>query len=146
MNHEGGIGLEDYGGRGLLRKITVSYNTVYNNKAGGILVSSEAGANVEIVGNAISSRTGTPSLPFEREGLTLIGNQQCNGPGECFADAENRDFTPKKGSFLFLGVGSAELAMSPKDDYFGRHRGAVTVAGAVEPPANPVVLGIKKPH
>jgi len=141
-NNEGGIGLEDYGRRGLLRKIFVTHNTVYNNTRGGILIPSESNVEAEVSFNAVSAPEKKASLfPAEREGLTVFGNQDCRAT-VCFADPASKDFTPK-GSSLFTVGESRHRRSGAKDDYFGRSRSDVPLIGAVEPPGGPIMLGIK---
>ena len=141
-NNEGGVALEDYGRRGLLRKVLVAYNTVYNNGRAGILITPGGSIEGEISYNAVTGREGTPLFPPEREGLRVVGNQNCRN-ADCFIDPANKDFTPVKDSLLF-GVGeSADRRLTPRLDYFGRTRGDFPIAGAIEPPGGPIRLGIK---
>ena len=58
---EAGIGLEDYGRRGLLRGIVVSHNTLYGNRQGGIAVSPEGRLDAKLLNNADSRGVGNPS-------------------------------------------------------------------------------------
>jgi hypothetical protein len=141
-NKEGGIGLENYGRRGLLRKIVVTHNTVYKNGRGGILMPSEGSAEAEISRNAVGGSEGTPPFPSERKGLLMVGNQDCGNTG-CFADPENRDFTPLKGSSLFEIGKDVGIGPSATDDYFGRVRGIYPVVGAIEGAGGAIELGIK---
>src|SRR5262249_18291964 len=71
-NNEAGVGLEDYGRRGLLRRVVVTYNTIYNNQRGGILIPSEGRVEVEISHNAVAARERTPLFPAEREGVKVF--------------------------------------------------------------------------
>jgi Right handed beta helix region len=140
-NNEGGIGLEDYGRRGLLRKIIVTYNTLYNNRRSGLLAPDDGPVETKIFGNAVASREGTAHFPAEREGLQVFGNQSCR-IDHCFVDPANNDFTPMNGSPLFTG-GNGDLSSSPLDDYFGRTRRFPPVIGAIEPPGGVIKLEIK---
>jgi len=141
-NNEAGVGLEDYGRRGLLRKVLVTYNTVYNNGRGGILISPGGSIEAEISYNAVAGREGTALFPTEREGLRVVGNQNCRN-ADCFIDPANKDFTPVKDSLLFSIGESADRKLTPMLDYFGRTRGDFPTAGAVQPPGGPIRLGIK---
>lgn len=141
-NYEGGVALEDYGRRGLLRKIFVTHNTIYNNERCGILISSEGLAEAEISRNAIRGREGIPLFLGDSKSLSVVGNQDCSNAG-CFVNPENNDFTPIKGSPLFETSKSPDKGGSPVDDYFGRTRGVYPVVGAIEPPGGPITLGIK---
>ena len=141
-NHEAGIALEDYGKRGLLRKVVVTHNTIYNNGRGGIMTPSEGLVEAEISSNAIGVRDGTPLFLGHQKNVRAVGNQDC-GNGDCFVDPENKDFTPLKKSQLFEIKKNQRRESSPVDDYFGRTRGGYPVVGAIEPPGGPIILGIK---
>jgi Right handed beta helix region len=141
-NSEAGVGLEDYGRRGLLRKVVVTHNTIYNNYRGGILIPSEGYVEAEISRNAIEGREGTPLFVGDRKNLRIEGNQDCSNVG-CFVDPENTDFTPVKGSPLIESSKSFDKGRGPVDDYFGRTRGVDPVVGAIEPPGGRITLGIK---
>ena len=141
-NNEGGVALEDYGRRGLLRKVVVTYNTVYDNGRGGILISSGGSIDAEISHNAVAGREGTLLFPVEREGLRLLENQDCRNTS-CFVDPVNKDFTPVKDSKLFRTEESTNKKLAPVLDYFGRTRGDVPVTGAIEPPGGLIIMGIK---
>jgi hypothetical protein len=141
-NNEGGVGLEDYGRRGLMRKVVVMYNTVYNNGRGGILISSGSPNEAEISYNAVEGREGTLLFPADREGLRAVGNQDCRNT-VCFVDPANKDFTPAKGSLLSGTGEGADRKPAPMLDYFGRTRGNSPAIGAIEPPGGPIRLEIK---
>ena len=141
-NSDGGIALEDYGRRGLLRKIVVTHNTIFGNDHGNILISSEGSVEAEISNNAFANREGAPLLVGDRKNLRIVGNQDCANIS-CFVDPENRDFTPVKGSPLFEINKSFGSARSPVDDYFTRTRGVDPVVGAIELPGGRITLGIK---
>jgi parallel beta helix pectate lyase-like protein len=130
---EAGIGLEDYGRRGLLRGIVVVHNTVYDNAQGGIVVPSTAPLEVRILNNAVHTRPGTPALPSRHDGTESSGNVDCT-TRPCFRDPSLRDFSP-----LRLPPGATlRDSWAPTDDYFGARRGAPPVPGAIEAPAGPV--------
>ncbi|HTN70965.1 MAG TPA: right-handed parallel beta-helix repeat-containing protein, partial [Methylomirabilota bacterium] len=141
-NSEGGVGLEDYGRRGLLRRIVVTHNTVYDNQRGGILIPSDARVEAEISRNAVAAREGTTAFPVARDGIKLVSNQDCSYKA-CFVNPENKDFTPVEGSPLRGVRESDDKRPIPVDDYFGRTRGIVPAVGAIEPPGGPIRLGIK---
>lgn len=131
-NAEGGIGLEDYGNRGLLRGVIVAHNTLYKNTEGGI-VAPRKGRLTEavIANNAVQGRGDRPVLPREYAGLRLTGNVDCTWM-PCFTNAEGLDFSPGAGSPLSLrGTVSLE-PWAPRDDYFGLKRGLLPAMGAVE--------------
>jgi hypothetical protein len=141
-NSEGGIQLQDYGKRGLLRDIIVSHNTMYDNERGGLVVSTTDRVEAEIVFNAIASIPGKVALPGAREGLRMRDNRDCSDV-PCFVDAKDRNFTPLMKSPLLAVQQSEENRDIPKDDFFGRSRGLNRAVGAVEPPGAAVVLGLK---
>jgi hypothetical protein len=138
-NSDGGIQLQDYGKRGLLRDIIVSHNTMYDN---GLTVSTPDRVEAEILLNAISGAPGKVALPGAREGLRMRDNRDCTDV-PCFVDAKDRNFTPLVKSLLVAVQQSAENRDIPKDDFFGRFRGLNRAVGAVEPPGAAVVLGVK---
>jgi hypothetical protein len=139
----GGIALEDYGRRGLLRGVVLVHNTVFGN-AGGIVVPSSGPLDALAINNAAQARPGTPVLPPARVGLALRGNADCTG-APCFADPEARDFSPAAGSpLLGAGVGRSE-SWFPAADFFGARRSSPPSAGAVERSAGPVPLSPGRP-
>ena len=129
-NAEGGIGLENYGRRGLLRAISVLNNTVYGNREGGVTVPASGPLEATLQANAGHGRADAPAFPSARPGLRLIGNLDCTGLS-CFVDPEGLDFSPAKGSPLRrAGVGAS--AGVPADDFFGTPRSGTPVIGAVQ--------------
>lgn len=142
-NFEGGIGLENYKQRGLLRGITVAHNTVYANREGGILVPGASSLDVALLNNAAGGGTGAPALPAPRPGLRLMGNLDCSWMA-CFANPEGIDFSPFAGSLLTgLGVVRA-LDNIPPDDYFGTARRRPPAIGAIERPSPAIRYGPKR--
>ncbi len=135
---QGGIGLENYGRRGLLRGIVIMHNTVYRSDEGGILVPGQGRVEAIIVNNAVHAPPGRPAFPRGRIGILSLGNVDCTWL-PCFMDPDQRDFSP-------LAIGPATLPgeeWTPPDDYFGRRRGPVPTVGAIEQLAGPIPLGIK---
>jgi hypothetical protein len=142
-NFEGGIGLENYKQRGLLRGITVAHNTVYANREGGILVPGSGPLEAALLNNAAGGGAGAPALPSPRAGLRLMGNLDCSWMA-CFANPEGLDFSPFSGSLLNgLGVARA-LDGIPSDDYFGVARRTPPTIGAIERPSPPIRYGPKR--
>jgi Right handed beta helix region len=142
-NFEAGIGLENYKQRGLLRAITVTHNSVYANREGGIMVPATGWVEVAILNNAASGRAGTPALPAPRPGIRLVGNLDCSWMA-CFANPEGLDFSPYPGSLLTgLGVARAMDGV-PHDDYFGVPRRTPAAIGAIERPAAAIQYGLKR--
>src|SRR4029077_18093103 len=72
-NFEGGIGLENYKKRRLLRAITVAHNTVYANREGGIMVPGLGPVEAALLNNAASGGAAAPALPRGRARLPLPG-------------------------------------------------------------------------
>jgi hypothetical protein len=141
-NSHGGIQLQDYGKRGLLRDIAVTHNTLSDNQQGGLVVSSNDKVEAKIALNAVASNAGKAALPGARDGLVMRDNRDCSDV-PCFVHAKQRDFTPLRNSIL-LGVRpSEENANFPTDDFFGRIRGLSRAVGAVEPGGTAVDLSVK---
>ena len=142
-NAEGGIGVEDYRKRGLLRGIVVAHNTVYQNGLGGILVPDSGPVEATIARNAVAARPGTPALPVARAGVTVSGNVDCSTT-ICFSGPSVRDFSPVPGSPLGQGPETqASAAWTPLEDFFGMRRGVPSTVGAVERRAGAVPTGVK---
>jgi hypothetical protein len=140
-NSEAGIGLENYGGRGLLRGIVVIHNSVYANQGGGIMAPERGPIEAALVNNAVHARAGTPALPAARPGLRMAGNVDCSF-ALCFANPDALDFSPFTGSIL-LGRGLRADPMVPRDDFFGTRRGELPTIGAVDQPNGPIRLGLR---
>jgi len=138
-NAEGGIGLENYGRRGLLRAVSVVNNTVYDNREGGITVPASGPLEAILQANAGQGRAGAPAFPSVRPGLRLVGNVDCTGQ-PCFVDPDGLDFSPTEGSPLRRGGPSAP-ANSPADDFYGSPRTGTPVVGAVEHAGLRIELG-----
>lgn len=142
-NFDSGIGLEDYGRRGLLRRSVVAHNTIYGNQQSGISVPDQGPVEALIINNAVHARAGTLALPATRSGLRLSGNVDCSLP-LCFANPDGLDFSPFPGSLL-VGIRRSQAGESPSiDDFFGTRRRMPPVTGAIEGPSGPLRLGIKQ--
>ena len=141
-NAEGGVGLEDYGRRGLLRGVVVVHNTFYRNVTAGIFVPGDSIQDATLVNNVVQARAGTSAFPKSKPGLRQAGNVDCTW-APCFADPERLDFSPLVGSLLSTPGSVRAEAWSPADDFFRARRDALPVAGAVERRAKPVTLGPK---
>ncbi|HEX7785977.1 MAG TPA: right-handed parallel beta-helix repeat-containing protein [Methylomirabilota bacterium] len=138
LNRDAGIGLEDYGGRGLLRAIVVAHNTVYKNTGAGILVPEERPLrDIVIRSNAVQARAGTAALPAPRSGIDLMGNVDCTW-APCFVDPDRLDFSPLTGSLLSVPGSMRPGPWLPPDDLFGVPRGPLPTVGAVERRARPI--------
>jgi Right handed beta helix region len=136
---EGGIGLEDYAGRGLLRGVVIAHNSLWDNVLGGVRVLGNGLEDVLIVNNAVHAQDGTSALPPGRPGLRLLGNVDCSRI-RCFADPGRRDFSPTPGSPLMTAGGGATGPWAPTDDLIGTARGAWATAGAIQHSAPPIAL------
>jgi hypothetical protein len=140
LNRDDGIGLEDYGGRGLLRSIIVAHNTVYKNTGTGILVpEGRPLRDVKIRSNAVQARAGTVALPGPRPEIDLMGNVDCTW-APCFVDPDRLDFSPLRGSLLSVPGSMRPGPWLPPDDLFGVPRGPLPTVGAVERRAKPIRL------
>jgi hypothetical protein len=141
-NSDGGIALEDYGRRGLLRDIVVAHNTMYRNSHGGVRIPAGDRVSAEIVRNLVAagpSADGFVSWPGEREGLRVTGNKECRNIN-CFRDPENGDFTPAAASALATTADASTTSARPSTDYFGHIRGKSVVPGAIELPGGRVAV------
>ena len=141
-NAVAGVGLEDYGRRGLLRGVIVVHNTLYGNDNGHFMVARDGGVDATVVNNALHGKgTGAiavPSVP----GLRLGGNVNCSRVA-CFVNPGDRDFSPLPGGPLIgAGVVPSE-PWFPSFDFFGVRRMYPPSAGAVEIHGRPVRIGPK---
>lgn len=139
-NNDGGISLQDYGQRGLLRKIAIIHNTIYGNLVGGITIEGHDARETMLLNNAIQSPGGTPAVPAPRPGVWMAGNVDCTYRA-CFLQPDGLDFSPFPGSALVapgapVGVGEA----LPRDDLFRVRRGSPPTVGAIERPHGPIPL------
>jgi len=130
QNREGGIGLQDYANRGLLRNIIVSHNTMHANERGGIFISGEKLINVEIINNAGVSGWSLPMFSSQSNLVHVAGNVDCTAR-KCFRDVEKRDFAPIPGSPLLTG-GIQEKTSITTEDFFGDKRNPPSSVGAIE--------------
>jgi parallel beta helix pectate lyase-like protein len=138
-NSMAGIGIEDYGRRGLLRGVVVAHNTVYRNGVAGIMVPPTGLVDVTLVNNAVQGKPGGAALPEPQAGLRLLGNVDCSGLA-CFVDGENRDFSPMPGGPLSTSAAVPVGPWIPTQDFFGAPRGTPPTVGAVEHVQGPVRL------
>jgi hypothetical protein len=140
LNRDAGIGLEDYGGRGLLRSIVVAHNTVYKNTGAGILIpDGRPLRDIVVRSNAVQARAGTAALPAPRPEIDLMGNVDCTW-APCFVDPDRLDFSPLMGSLLSVPGSMRPGPWLPVDDLFGVPRGPLPTVGAVERRAKPIRL------
>ena len=123
-----GIALENYQGRGLLRRVVVANNTVYASRGAGISVPSEGRLEASVLYNAVHTLSGL-AFPASQPGLVVLGNVDCR-PGTCFADPFTMNFAPAAGSPL---IGRSPTGTDgAAQDFFGRRRLPIGSAGAVE--------------
>jgi hypothetical protein len=138
LNREAGIGLEDYGGRGLLRSVIVAHNSVYKNTGAGILIpEGRPLRDIVIRSNAIQARAGTATVPGARPEIDVVGNVDCTW-APCFVDPDRLDFSPLIGSLLSMPGSMRPGPWLPADDFFGVPRGPLPTVGAVERKAKPI--------
>ena len=139
-NEEAGIGVEDYKKRGLVRDVFVAHNTVYKNRYGGITVPEGGISDVFLLNNAAEQTPGPRAYPAPQSGLRMAGNVDCTAM-LCFANPEQKNFSPDSGSRLRgAGVSWGEASWLPREDFFGAHRGLPPTAGAIERPSGPLIL------
>jgi hypothetical protein len=143
QNSGGGIRLEDYHGRGLLRSIVISHNTLYRNGEGGVSLPQEARArDVAIANNAVHTQQGAPPVPKGRADIDLAGNVDCTW-ALCFGNPEAMDFSPVEGSLLRAPGSMRGTDWIPSDDYFRMRRTLPPTPGAVQSGAGPIGIGPK---
>ena len=138
-NNDGGISLQDYGKRGLLRRIAIVHNTIYGNLVGGITIEGQEARETTVLNNAIQSPGGTPAVAAPRPGVWTAGNVDCTYRA-CFMQPDGFDFSPFPGSAL---VGPGTLAGGealPREDLFRTRRGSPPTVGAIERPSGPIPL------
>ncbi|HWN15453.1 MAG TPA: right-handed parallel beta-helix repeat-containing protein [Candidatus Dormibacteraeota bacterium] len=138
-NNDGGISLQDYGKRGLLRRIVIVHNTIYGNLVGGITIEGQEARETTVLNNAIQSPGGTPAVAAPRPGVWTAGNVDCTYRA-CFMQPDGFDFSPFPGSAL---VGPGTLAGGealPREDLFRMRRGSPPTVGAIERPSGPIPL------
>jgi Right handed beta helix region len=138
-NTMAGIGIEDYGRRGLLRGVVVAHNTMYRNGLGGIMVARVGSLDVALVNNAVLAKPGGTALPEPQGGLRLLGNVDCAALA-CFVDGESQDFSPMPGGPLSSSATVLVESWMPSLDYFGAPRAMPPTVGAVEQLHGPVSL------
>ncbi len=141
-NHEGGISLEDYANRGLLKGIVVAHNTAYNNKDGGILVRAEGSVEATLAYNAIASPKQVSNISARQTGIRMFENGDCSSVN-CFVNPEQNNFTPLDNPPLLRTKKRDNFKSRPVDDYFGRRRSAHPAIGAIEPPGGVIRMEIK---
>jgi hypothetical protein len=138
-NDEGGISLQDYKNRRLLRGVIIVGNTGYNNRLGGVTVPETGMSGVIIINNASDAGSAARAYPALQAGLRVAGNVDCSMM-LCFANPAQYDFSPNAASFL-KGAGVVWLEpWMPREDYFGQRRASPPTVGAIERPAGPLTL------
>jgi hypothetical protein len=138
-NSRGGISLEDYGRRGLLRGIVVVHNTLWQNEQAGIIAPAVMPGEVSIVNNAVQAAPGVPAWPAGDRSIRLAGNVDC-AVAPCFTSGEGQDFSPiPTGMLAAAGAVRVDLWM-PRDDFFGALRTIPPAVGAVERRSGPLRL------
>jgi len=144
-NFLGGVTLQDYANRGLLRKIAVVNNTVFRNDHGEFVVPSQVKlSEILFAMNAAASSEGNQVFPRRQTGLDLWQNIDCT-TNTCFTDPLTLNFSPLPASPVYR-VQNLKDAGLPLDDYYGRSRKRKPIAGAVAFAAPPIKLGIKSEH
>ena len=141
-NLKGGITLQDYADRGLLRKISVVNNTLFKNDSGEFLVPLRAIlSDVLFALNAVGASKGVHAVSGLLPGLDWKQNVDCT-TSACFADPLSLNFSPISASPLSR-LAKLEDAALPFDDYYGRSRHGQLIAGAVAFAGPRIRLGIK---
>lgn len=141
----GGIALQDYGDRGLLRQISVVNNTSVKNDQGELVVPPQARIQkTQFALNAVLASEQGLALPKPRAGLDLRQNVDCSAK-TCFTNPSLLNFSPHPNGPL-ARVRKIQDAQVPADDYFGRKRKSRIAAGAVAFAGPPIRFGIKMDH
>lgn len=136
FNSVGGIGLEDYGQRGLLRGIKIGFNSVYGNASGGVTAPAPGKlADTMLVANVGWNHAPAPVFPPSQAGLVESDNLNCDRA--CFAEPEDDDFSPARNTALDLRRVAFKGAWRPEDDFFGHRRNSSPKIGAVETAGRP---------
>jgi hypothetical protein len=141
-NREAGIGLEDYGRRGLLRGVIVVHNTAYGNPAGGITVPEHGLREAVVINNAAHAPLGAEPFPPPNGTVRAAGNVNCT-MALCFENPQIYDFSPAPGSPLPHGGITAVETWMPTADLFGAPRPSLPTAGAIEGSNGPLPLPIR---
>jgi hypothetical protein len=141
-NNESGIALEDYGRRGILRRITVAHNTLYRNTLGAITVPNADVRNVALLNNAVHSRPPAPALPSRQPGLLLSGNIDCTYL-LCFVNPDGLDFSPSPGSALLGSAAQTLDGVLLKEDFSRASRGLAPTVGAIERETGPLSIELR---
>jgi len=142
-NADGGIAVQNYAHRNLLRGIVVVHNTLYANNAGGIVIPLEEGVvEAEIVNNAVYGLTDTKALPAERTGVQQVGNMDCRA-AKCFAEPDRLNFSPYPTSPLVGAGKKLDRSWMPGDDFFGLERTRSLTVGAIQAASGPIIMDIK---
>lgn len=141
-NREAGIGLEDYGRRGLLRGVILVHNTAYGNLGGGIVMPEHGLRETVVVNNAVHAPLGTEPFPPPGGSVRSAGNVSCVW-ALCFENPQGYDFSPAPGSPLPQGGIAAVEAWMPTVDLFGAPRRGLPTAGAIEGPKGPLPLPLR---
>ena len=135
---QSGIGLENYGRRGLLRQIIVGFNSVYGNKTGGITAPQTSVSDTFLIGNVGWNDSEAAVFPSDQSGIWQSDNLNCDQ--RCFANPGDLDFLPVPGSPLDRHRVRFSAAWLPKVDFFGKPRNSPPRAGAVESIGRPWLL------
>ena len=137
-----GVGLEDYGRRGLLRGVVVAHNTLYGNEGAPLAVTSNGTVDAAVVNNALHARAVGAMVALAGAGLRMRGNVNCSSV-PCFTNPEAHDFSPLPGGpLLGAGVSRGDVWV-PAIDFFGVRRRDPPSAGAVETRGPPLRAGPK---
>jgi hypothetical protein len=137
-----GVGLEDYGRRGLLRGVVVAHNTLYGNEGGPLATPSNGTVDAAVVNNALHAKAVGAIAALAGAGLRMRGNVNCSS-APCFTSPDSYDFSPIPGGPLVgAGVTRGE-SWAPSLDFFGTRRRDPPSSGAVETSAPPLRVGPK---
>ena len=96
-------------------------------------------SGVTIVNNATHLGGGPRAYPALQTGLRMAGNLDCTKI-PCFANPDQKDFSPYAGSPLNRAGVLVDDAWMPREDFFGVLRSVPPTVGAIERPSGPLPL------
>ena len=144
-NFQGGVTLQDYANRGLLRKIAVVNNTSFKNDLGAFVVPTQVTlSEISFALNAAVTSEGARAFPRRQSGVDLRQNVECT-TAACFTDPLSLNFSPLPAAPLSR-IRSLKNTGMPLDDYYGRSRNGRLTAGAVAFAGPAIRLGLKSEH
>jgi hypothetical protein len=141
-NARGGIEIENYGHRDLLREIAITHNTAVDNTRGAIVVPEKGRVEAILINNAATAHADEKLFPATRNGMEIRGNIDCTHIS-CFTDPGANNYSPRTDSPLRGDMKTDTARLIPAKDFFEVERGRYPTVGAIQNSAGPVIIGIK---